>query len=558
MGIDKKDDADFSPIVSTPLKIENFRYWCQKVLPLSYDDSLSYYELLCKTVNYLNNIINDVNVLGTSVDNINKAYNELQNYVNNYFDSLDVQQEINKKLDEMAKDGTLQHLIGDYITNIKIGNILNYGADSTGLTNSTGAIIECSQKYDVIYFPKGSYLCDNLTFTNKEIIGADATIINHNTAGYAITLNNSKMSNITLQSDYNSENKLNGILSTSTTGVGNLQKEILSNIFVTHFGGDGITFNNTANITNCRVEYCNGKGYYLKSTDNIVNNCSSLCTGNTGLNTTNANVINGGAYYWGGVKNGDLNTTSDIPNLIVRGSNSLINTKLQDSFKRQIILADNARGNIINISSSSCGENTFDGIPIDVRTAHFNKITCCYGNGFVNSQIKQLITMYGNAFYNDINVSFTNGADTQAYNLYSIINLNEINHTNKITVNNIDYSKKPNNFNAIRDNDGKLLDTTFNNIYGFTLEPFAVSETLNSFYVSLDLNLTKPTDNITWSVNLNTTTGHSIPVTTLVNKHNNQPCCAFIDFNEPVRNIFITANKLISGSINTAYFSYTK
>ena len=25
-----------------------FRYWCQKVLPLVYDDSLSYYELLNK------------------------------------------------------------------------------------------------------------------------------------------------------------------------------------------------------------------------------------------------------------------------------------------------------------------------------------------------------------------------------------------------------------------------------------------------------------------------------------------------------------------------------
>lgn len=558
MGIVKKDPANFNPNVKIPSKVDSFRLWCQKVLPLVYDDSLSYYELLCKVVDYLNNTIADINTLGDDVDNLNKAYNKLQDYVNNYFDNLDVQQEINNKLDEMAKDGTLQRLIGDYINNMKIGNILNFGADSTGLTNSTNAIIECSQNYDVIYFPNGKYLCDNLTFNNKEIVGTNATIINHNTSGYAITLNDSKMSNITLRSDYNSENKLNGILSTSTTGTGNLQKEILSNVFVTHFGGDGITFNNTANITNCRVEYCNGKGIYLKSTDNILNNCTTLCTGDIGVNTSNANVINGGAYYWGGVKNGDLNTTSSIPNLIVKGSNSLINTKLQDSFQRQIVLADNARGNIINISSSSCGENTFDGIPIDIRGAHFNKITCCYGNGFVNSQIKQLITMYGNAFYNDINISLTNGADTQAYNLYSIINLNEINHTNKITVNNIDYSKKPNTFNAIRDNDGKLLSTSFNNIYGFTLEPFAVSETLNSFYISLDLNLTKPTDNITWTATLNTTGGHRIPVTTLVNKYNNQPCCAFINFNEPVRNLTVIANKLISGSINSAYFSYTK
>lgn len=36
------------------------RFWCQKVLPLTYDDSLSYYELLDKVVKYLNNVIEDM------------------------------------------------------------------------------------------------------------------------------------------------------------------------------------------------------------------------------------------------------------------------------------------------------------------------------------------------------------------------------------------------------------------------------------------------------------------------------------------------------------------
>lgn len=38
-----------------------FRFWCQKVLPLVYDDSLSYMELLGKVINYLNHVIEDVN-----------------------------------------------------------------------------------------------------------------------------------------------------------------------------------------------------------------------------------------------------------------------------------------------------------------------------------------------------------------------------------------------------------------------------------------------------------------------------------------------------------------
>lgn len=114
MGIKKKDPANFSPSVEIPAKADSFRFWCQKVLPLVYDDSLSYYELLCKVVNYLNNTIADVNTLGTDVDNLNKAYNELQGYVNNYFSTLDVQKEINNKLDEMASNGTLYELIRKY------------------------------------------------------------------------------------------------------------------------------------------------------------------------------------------------------------------------------------------------------------------------------------------------------------------------------------------------------------------------------------------------------------------------------------------------------------
>lgn len=39
--------------------MDKFRFWCQKVLPLVYDDSLSYYEVLCKVVDYLNKLIAD-------------------------------------------------------------------------------------------------------------------------------------------------------------------------------------------------------------------------------------------------------------------------------------------------------------------------------------------------------------------------------------------------------------------------------------------------------------------------------------------------------------------
>lgn len=37
------------------------RWFCQKVLPLSYDDSLSYYETLCKLTGKMNEIIGAIN-----------------------------------------------------------------------------------------------------------------------------------------------------------------------------------------------------------------------------------------------------------------------------------------------------------------------------------------------------------------------------------------------------------------------------------------------------------------------------------------------------------------
>lgn len=43
--------------------ISNFKFWCQKVLPLVYDDSLSYYEVLCKITEILNEVIDQTNDL---------------------------------------------------------------------------------------------------------------------------------------------------------------------------------------------------------------------------------------------------------------------------------------------------------------------------------------------------------------------------------------------------------------------------------------------------------------------------------------------------------------
>lgn len=95
-----------------------FKFWVQNALPIVYDDSLSYYELLCKVVDTLNNAISDIDNVETNVESLLNAYNQLQSYVNNYFDNLDVQEEINNKLDEMISDGTLPQVMSIIVNSV--------------------------------------------------------------------------------------------------------------------------------------------------------------------------------------------------------------------------------------------------------------------------------------------------------------------------------------------------------------------------------------------------------------------------------------------------------
>lgn len=92
-----------------------FVYFCQKVLPAVFDDSLSYYENLCKLTNKINEVITTQNTQVDAIVELQDLYVQLKDYVDNYFTNLDVQNEINNKLDQMATDGTLDNIINQEI-----------------------------------------------------------------------------------------------------------------------------------------------------------------------------------------------------------------------------------------------------------------------------------------------------------------------------------------------------------------------------------------------------------------------------------------------------------
>ena len=99
-------------------KLNPFTKFCCTIgnLPTSYMISLTYEEQLLWLCNYLEKtVIPTLNNNAEAVQELQELYIILKNYVDNYFENLDVQEEINNKLDQMAQDGTLQEIINEYL-----------------------------------------------------------------------------------------------------------------------------------------------------------------------------------------------------------------------------------------------------------------------------------------------------------------------------------------------------------------------------------------------------------------------------------------------------------
>lgn len=71
--------VDFTPTLQGYSEQEKLPYWCQKVLPLTYDESLSYYEVLAKVVTYINNLIEDVATLEDNLETLKEVVEEGDN-----------------------------------------------------------------------------------------------------------------------------------------------------------------------------------------------------------------------------------------------------------------------------------------------------------------------------------------------------------------------------------------------------------------------------------------------------------------------------------------------
>lgn len=120
--------------------LDRFMCWCQKVLPLVYDDSLSYYEVLCKLIQKINN---------------------MAAFIKDKFNSID--DEISQEIEEQTK-AYLPFLIGNY-KNFGYNNLLSrirgFNTDETFVitcigdsitygVSGTGGVVSDNLKYPYV------------------------------------------------------------------------------------------------------------------------------------------------------------------------------------------------------------------------------------------------------------------------------------------------------------------------------------------------------------------------------------------------------------------------
>lgn len=64
--------------------MRHFNFWCHKVLPLVYDDSLSYYEVLCKVVKYINDLIEQDKIITDELEALRADMEKVEYLIDNF------------------------------------------------------------------------------------------------------------------------------------------------------------------------------------------------------------------------------------------------------------------------------------------------------------------------------------------------------------------------------------------------------------------------------------------------------------------------------------------
>lgn len=160
-----------------------FQKFCMSIgeLPSSYKNSLSYLDLLMWFCDYLENkVIPTINNNAEAVTEIQTLFTELKNFIDNYFENLDVQNEINNKLDSLTADGTLYNIMYPYFSlflsdltekyDVLKSRMNEFTALPDGSTTGDAELIDIRVGYDGLTYPNaGDSVRSQLNYLNNSI-----------------------------------------------------------------------------------------------------------------------------------------------------------------------------------------------------------------------------------------------------------------------------------------------------------------------------------------------------------------------------------------------------
>ncbi len=84
------------------IDLRPFKTWCIQILPSIFDESMSYYEILCKVIKILNNSLEDINILKEEIENTNSLLDEFKANTNSTINEF--KENTNSALDEFREN----------------------------------------------------------------------------------------------------------------------------------------------------------------------------------------------------------------------------------------------------------------------------------------------------------------------------------------------------------------------------------------------------------------------------------------------------------------------